>query len=175
MALTPITLALAETKTLQKRIEEKQNFILQYLTRQSIRVDPLAKEGGSEVAVSQAMQSIRDLQSRLLTIRHKITEANQKTMVTVEGVTMTVTDWLNWKREVAPYRQLLLKGMRQKIDQNRSWSQNTSKVPGQENTLDIVVTYSEIKLAEEIENLEKTLGTLDGQLSLVNAVVQVDI
>lgn len=181
--LVPITLALAETKTIERRIEEKHKFITTYLTRPANRVDPLNKEGGSEEAVRRELQSIRDLEERLVVIRLAIADANAKTSVTVEGTTRTVAGWLAWKREVAPREQILLRTMRETIDNDRKRYTGTRQVtygvnssqPVVTDNPDIVVTMSETELAKSIENLEKTLGGLDGQLSLINATVQVDI
>lgn len=180
--LVPITLALAETKTIERRIEEKQKFITTYLTRPANRVDPLAKEGTSEEAVRRELQSIRDLEERLVLIRLAIADANAKTSVTVEGVTRTVAGWLAWKREVAPREQILLRTMRETIDMERKRGSTrvsvynvSSPTPEPATLSDVIVSISETELAKSIESLEKTLGGLDGQLSLINATVQVDI
>jgi hypothetical protein len=47
---------------------------------------------------------------------------------------------------------------------------NTDSKPG-----DIVVNVSELELANDIENMENVLGYLDGQLSLRNATVLIDV
>ena len=84
-----------------------------------------------------------------------------------------------WRREIAPQHQQLLAQLRQKIDQQRNDTLRRgatlansveSAKPG-----DIVVNLNEQELAKEIEEVEYILGTLDGQLSLKNATILVDV
>ncbi len=51
MAKLTITEALAEIPTIEKRIEKKREFILNYLYRQSSVRDPHEKDGGSTVLI----------------------------------------------------------------------------------------------------------------------------
>ena len=44
-----------------------------------------------------------------------------------------------------------------------------------ESPQDIVVNINEQELAQEIEGLEETLGLLDGQLSLKNATITLEV
>src|SRR5277367_6394116 len=100
-----ITEALAELKTIDKRIQKKREFVLGYLLRQEMFKDPLERDGGSVSAIKREMQSIRDLEERKIGIRRAIQQANERTNVTVGKQTRSIADWLVWKREVAPAYQ----------------------------------------------------------------------
>jgi hypothetical protein len=170
-----ITLALAEIKLISKRIEQKRDFIETYLSRSADRVDPLIKDGGAEEAIKREMQSIHDLEERLIVIRRAIAKANAENTLTVEGTTRSIADWLTWKREVAPQEQLLLQTMIKRIELWRAQTNSRGGVlvqPGTEGkSTDLVVNYSEQELANRSETLQKILGGLDGQLSLANATI----
>lgn len=178
MAKLTITEALAEIPTLQKRIEKKREFILAYLYRQANTRDPHEKDGGSAALVMGAFQSITDLEVRLTKIRAAIAIANQTNVITINGTTMSIADWLTFKREIAPNEQQFLANLSNRITQLRSAAaRNNVKVTDQDPgfSADFVVNISEKRLAEEIEKLETTLGLLDGQLSLKNATITIDI
>jgi hypothetical protein len=175
---TTITEALAELKTIGKRLEKKEQFVLAYLMRPESVRDPLEKEGGTAQAIARELQSIRDLNERVLSVRRAIQLANNATTITVGRETRSISDWLVWRREVAPTRQRFLASVRQRIDAQRNSlkgnaamvATNTDSKPG-----DIVVNVSELELANDIENMENVLGYLDGQLSLRNATVLIDV
>ena len=176
---TTVTEALAELKTISKRKDKKREFIARYLARQDIVKDPLEKDGGSVTAIAQEIQAINDLQNRILAIRAAITRSNLDTKLTVCGLTMTVHDWLVWRREIAPGIQSFLGGLTTTIEALR---REVKKKGGQivesgggSGDNDVVVNVSEMTLASEIEGLEQVLGTLDGLLSLTNATTIIDI
>jgi hypothetical protein len=174
-----ITEALAEIKTIGKRIEKKQEFVMSNLLRQEQYKDPLAAEGGQVAAVASERQAIKDLQERVVRIRRAIDEANAATTVTVGESANTIADWLVWKREVAPVKERLLGKMVDHIARIRAEATKKGLAVAQpgESTRpqDVVVNLNEKALADEIEGLQNTLGTLDGQLSLKNATVLVTI
>lgn len=177
MGLT-ITEALAEIKTIQKRIEKKREFIGQFLARQDGIRDPLEKDGGSFEAIKRERQAITDLESRVVALRRGIQTANEATTVTINGVARSVADWLVWRRDVAPGHQQFLGRLRQSLngvrDQARKQGAGMVVAGSQaEKPTDYVVNINEQELAAEIERLEDTLGQLDGQLSLKNATVAI--
>jgi len=92
--------------------------------------------------------------------------------------TRSISDWLVWRREVAPQRQQLYVDIRNAINNMRAQAQQKGlQVVASEsgNQSDIVVNINEKKLAAQIESLEEVLGTLDGQLSLKNATVTIEL
>lgn len=176
-----ITEALAELKTLAKRVEKKQQFVSDYLFRLSPLRDPFEKDGGSVVAVTAALQSLSDLEARQVALRLAITNANLAVDITVEGITKTIAEWLVWRREVAPGRQKFLQGLKGTIlGGRRRYRQEQDKgatKPGGDplTEADMIVHLDEQALNREIEQLETVLGQLDGQLSLKNATVMTGV
>ena len=175
-----ITEALAEIKTINKRLQAKRDFIGSNLARQEGFKDPLLNEGGSEVAIRRELQAINDLEERIVNIRRAIQFANVTTPITLGGQTRSIQDWLTWRREVAPASQAFISRMRSSIAALRRDAQqkgigvvsntNEAKTP-----MDVIVNVSEAELAEQAEWYEKVLGELDGQLSLKNATITVEI
>lgn len=176
-----ITEALAEIKTVGKRIEKKRQFVGQYLARQEGVRDPLEKDGGSAKAIEQERQGIRDLEDRLVALRHGIQKANDETVVTVNGQSRSISGWLTWRRDIAPGQQGFLKSLQSGLTniRNQAKSQGAALISATATTADakptdIVVNINEGEISREIEELEDTLGTLDGQLSLKNATVTIE-
>lgn len=170
-----ITEALAEIKTIGKRVEKKKQFIGQYLLRQERLKDPLEKEGGSVEGIRRERQAIRDLQQRAVDIRLAIDAANEASKITVADQTRSIAEWLIWRREVAPAEQKFLGEIRSGIERVR---QDVTKKGGAMVSVgdaakpdDIIVHINEGELAKEIEAMETILGALDGQLSLKNATI----
>ena len=176
MSIT-ITEALAEIKTIGKRIDKKQEFVFGSLARQEGARDPLEKDGGAEVVVSRERQAINDLQTRVVELRRGIQRANDSTIVQIGGAERSISEWLIWKRDVAPKRRDFLNkmsgGLKQLRENAKRQGQNVVQIGAAQQFSDIVVSIDELALAKEIEELEKILGDLDGQLSLKNATVPI--
>lgn len=174
-----ITEALADIKTLGKRIDSKAQFIQTYLVRQEMISDPLAQEGGSVKAIAAAQQSIHDLAERVVVLRAAIHRANAATVIPINGTTRSLADWLVWRRDAVP----LLQQSRSRIDQliqqvRRDAGQKGFKMsqPGQvADRQDVIIHLNEIAFAQEGDMLTDTLGQLDGLLSLKNATTTIDV
>jgi len=174
MTQITITEALAEIKTVGKRIASKKEFVNKYLVRVETMKDPLEKDGGSSVVLSQELQAIADLEQRIVNLRRGIQQANDETKLNVEGIDRSITDWLTWRREVSEGHRLFLRNLRVNLENMRS-AQRSQRFNSQtEKPLDIIVNVDEKKLADEAEKLDNILGQLDGQLSLKNATVMVN-
>jgi hypothetical protein len=178
MSKITITEALAEIPTINKRIQKKQEFIDSFLYRQNAIRDPHEKEGGSAVLIAQEMQSINDLQERLILIRSEIQKANAENFITIGEMTNTIGDWLTWRREVAPNVQAFLNSLARKMKDLRQKANTqgvtlTDKAEGF--SMDYIVNLNEKDLSEKIENIENILGILDGQLSLKNATIFIEL
>lgn len=173
-----ITEALAELKTIDKRIENKQTFVRNYLARQEMVKDPLEKDGGSVNAVRAEIQSINDLLTRKVAIRAAIQLANPQNRVAIKTREMSIADWIVWKREVLPQLKNFYTGLSTNIANIRRDAMNKGvKVnDGQAAAAptDVIVTVNEQWLKTNIEDLTETEGTLDGMLSLKNATVMVE-
>lgn len=173
-----ITEALAEIKTLVKRIESKRGYVNMYMVRLESLKDPLEKDGGSTKVIEQELQAIKDLEDRLVSLRAGISFTNEITYVEIEGVSKSIAQWLIWRREVAPLRQKWIMQLRLKLDNARNQLRNQPvyvNKSSEEKPQDMVVSIDEGALAKEAEQLQNILGQLDGQLSLKNATVEIKV
>lgn len=173
-----ITEALAEIKTIGKRVEKKKEFISRYIGRQDGIRDPLEKDGGSIEALKRERQGIKDLLERLIYLRNGIQRANDTNTVTINGTTRTISEWLTWRRDVAPLERSLLNTLigRMTDVHKTAKSQGNAVVSatalvGDLKPTDVIINIDEGELGAQSEALEDTLGQLDGQLSLKNATV----
>jgi hypothetical protein len=179
MPLT-ITECLAELKTLAKRIEKKREAVATFIARQDGIKDPLAKDGGSLLVNQRELQAIFDLETRIVALRRGIAHANDTTPIMIRDVEMSISEWLTWRREIAPGRQKFLETLRKTIIAYRTKAAQVGAktlAAGEESTQpnDIVVNIDEAGLVRDSEVLEDILGQLDGQLSLRNATTIVDV
>lgn len=177
---TTITEALAEIKTIGKRLEKKRQFIGAYCARQEIVHDPLANQGGSEKALIEERQAMADLETRIVKIRMAINAANASTSVTVGTESRTIAEWITWRRDVVPGRKAFHTALQNVLANVRRDAQAkglnvVAQVGSQPNDKNIVVNIDERALAQDIEALETTLGTLDGLLSLKNATITIEV
>lgn len=169
-----ITEALADLKTIAKRLEAKRLHVLDNLLRPDIVKDPMEKDGGTALVLQSEMQSIKDLERRVVAIRTGIQKVNQETPVTVEGDTKTLAEWLTWRKEVAPGAQKFLAAQRSNLMGGRQhWKQKQSEA--NVTNAGLIVNIDELALSKQTEHIETVLGTLDGQLSLKNATVFIEI
>jgi hypothetical protein len=175
-----ITEALQEIKTIGKRLEKKRQTVGQYLARDSRFHDPFEKDGGSEKYIHTERQSISDLETRVIAIRTAIQRSNLDSQMAVNGRTMSVAEWLTWRRELATNANNFLKAITNTLGQTRQQVQSKggkviaalAQVNEASNPADppqVVVNVDEKKVIEEQEAMEQTLGDLDGKLSLFNA------
>jgi len=175
MAVT-ITEALASLKTITSRISTKEKFILAHLVRPEKLKDPL---GNSAAEVASARQSIADLEKQYLNLRIAIAAANASTMVKAGGQTRSIAEWLIWRRSIAPVINARHTRMLGRIETTRGQASRmggTLIQPGEAGKPeDIVVSLDESSLAASVEQMDTILGELDGQLSLKNATVTIDL
>jgi hypothetical protein len=180
-----ITEALAEIKTINKRLEKKKQAVLLNVARDGRMLDPLGKDGGSEKFVAAERQAIRDLEDRLIRIRTQIQLTNLNTPLTVGKRRMSVAEWLTFRREVAEGQQGFYAGLSNSIRAIRTkYEQPTYNVranvsavanSGESKPVEVAVHLDEKALIGEQEELETLLGTLDGQLSLLNATTTIEV
>jgi hypothetical protein len=175
-----ITEALAEVPTLVKRIDKKQRFVTDFLARPANARDPHEKDGGSGPLLAQTLQSIKDLEERLIDIRSGIARANATHQITIGDKMRTITDWLTWRREIAEGQRSRLNSMAGTLRavHQQAQSQGGKTTDNQSGTAaptDWIVNINEKDLSDQIEALETILGTLDGQLSLKNATITITL
>lgn len=182
---TTITEALADIKTSLSRIEKKRAIAGSFLGRDSRIRDPHEAEGGSREFVRRERQAIADLEEKIVRIRTAIQKANQEVTIEIEGTTRTVGAWLNWRREVSENAKKFIATMatninnlrQQAVRQGQSIIANGNVTAANTNMAvgDLVVNVDETALAEEIDKMERILGTLDGRLSLINATTMIEV
>lgn len=172
-----ITEGLQEIKTLLKRIEKKRTFVKGYLWRQNQIRDPHDKIGGSHALVKQERQAIKDLEDNIIDIKRRIDTANANTSVSICGETRSIAEWLIWRRELARNRKHFLESMHSTIQAARTEASRkglgVSDASSKAGDFDVIVNLDEKGLADDIENVETMMSTLDGQLSQKNATVQI--
>jgi hypothetical protein len=178
-----ITEALAEIKTIQARVAKKRTAVYPHLCRQAGVRDPYELNGGADKVIRKEVQSVRDLEQRMVKLRSAIQKANDATTFELHGETRSISEWLIWRRDVAPGQRGWFEQALGVIDKaRRSAMQSGFKVLQSGDSTeqasavgDIVVNVSELSLSQGAEQVERLLGDLDGQLSLKNATVIVDI
>lgn len=175
-----ITEGLAEIRTIAKRLRAKREFVLDYLHRQERFKDPLESDGGSEKAISEARQSIADLEQRIIDIRTAIDKANRATTLTLHGTERTIAEWLVWRREVYHSQVTFLRTMMNHIREVRRKAAEAEvnivqgDAKASDNT-DVRIYVNEKELSEDIERIEQMWGDLDGQLTLLNSTTEIDL
>jgi|SRR5208337_773954 len=181
MSKMTITEALAELKTINKRLLTKRNSTLQFVARDIRAKDPLEREGGSVEFLKRERQGIADLEKRFVLIRTAIQKSNLETLTSIGGHIMSVAEWLTWRREISSgsreYINILqsnIKGLRDKMQkEGRSLVSADKESSG--GPADVVVHLNEKELIEEIEVFDTLLGELDGRLSLLNATTTIEL
>lgn len=171
MAQMTITEAFAELKTIQARLKTKRAFIGSHLIYPDAIKDPLINDGGTAQVVVRELQAIRDLQERLIRIREAMQAANLTTTITIDGKTRSIAAWLAWRKDLRSGESDFLTTVRRSIDNVR----NSVRAKGDDPSKAVVVNIDEGDLGARMETLEKITSTLDGQLSLKNATVVLDV
>lgn len=180
MSQITITEALSEVNLVKKKIQAKMAEVSPYVTRFSTTTDPFAEKGGSSIKIGQDFQSIRDLSARLQGIRFGISKANLSTQITIEGETKTIHDWLTWKREVYPDQKALLTQTIQQVRAELKKQQSHSPPAyrdekGEPKFASLVINVDLDAVTKDLERLEQIYEKLDGQLSLKNATIMIEI
>lgn len=178
-----ITEGLAEITLIKKKLLAKQSKIKDMLTRVEHLPDVFEKEGGSQEVVGREMQGISDLVHRLIRIRAAISKANLLTLIVIaddqgDKITMTIHDWLIWKREAARDFIGFVAGVNKSV---RAHMENAGRQPQVYKDEAGNVQVAKIKinldypawLALESSTTDR-LQKLDGQLSLKNATVVIE-
>lgn len=175
-----ITEALAELRTIEKRLAKKRDFVKHNLHRPEQVADVFLDDGGMEAVVLREMQSIGDLEERAIRIRDAITASNQVTGLVVGEKSRTVHQWLVWKREIVSHQISLRQaisselvraeqGIRDKVYR----VQRGSDGPVEELPVRMVYALPRKRIMEELDEIETTLGQLDGKLTLSNSRTEI--
>lgn len=171
-----ITEGLAEIKLITNKLVTKRAFVLANLVRAKHLIDPL---GDSEKAMDSELQAIMDLEKRFVTIRSAIAQANIHTSITINEVTKTIFDWLSWKREISAKSKEFMgnvqANLKHHIDKAITAPQAYKDDAGAVKLTEIVTNVSYQKMQETLIRFQEVLDKLDGQLSLKNATILIEI
>lgn len=185
-----ITEALAEIKTIEKRLEKKRQAVANNLARDSRLRDPLASADGmtSEKFIAQERQAIEDLEKRIVHIRTAIQRKNFETPCKVSETTMSIQEWLNFRRDIADKRKLFLMTMTSQVRSLREQAQQKGArvtgvgissqaivQAGDKPPVELILHLDEKQLLQSTEQHEQIMGELDGKLSLLNATTVIDV
>jgi hypothetical protein len=179
MAAMTLTEALAEIELINRHLALKRAFLLAVAVRPGILRDPLAGAGGIVALAMQEQQSLVALEEHRIALRRAIRVTAESVTITIGGQTRTISDWLEWRRKIAPDIREFLGSVRQQIQiarsQANSWTYGLLEAGGSARSIDIVVNLNEPELARQSEMVEEALGNLDGQLSLKSATQTIEI
>lgn len=172
-----LTEALQETKTLKERIQKKRERLTVHLARTEATRDLLEDEGGQKEHLKRELQSIEDLEQELLSKWHSITTTNAATQLVVEEESKTLEDWIRWKVQVAPLRHKFIESVLNHLQSVRNKSESDKRQYKDKDldprVFEIVSNVDEKRFRDELEWLEKVLGSLDAKLSVKNATTQI--
>lgn len=172
-----ITEALAEVNLLTKKINEKQTFCKTLLVRKEHQEDPHSSNGGSSEVYRKEVQALHDLRQRLIEIRSKISQANLKTKLKIGDSEKTIFEWLTWKREVYPgkieFYKEILSGLLQAQNYEKSRPEVYTDKDGNQILAKNIYNVGVGDIQKVVESTEETFMKLDGQLSLLNATIDI--
>lgn len=176
-----ITEALNEIKLIDNKIAKKMETINSNISRAKHIEDPYLKDGGTDVFLSKEKQSINDLYARKIKIKTEIHKSNGNTPITIEGMTMTVSEWLVWKKDVYNTYVMFLKNASTKAKQTVEFkvgdNGRVSVYQDKEGNPQIMEIKANIPYTEYLKECEKLgliFDKLDGQLSLKNATTFIE-
>lgn len=174
-----LTEALSEVNLINKKIESKRLKIKGTLSRAEHVPDPFESEGGSPKMIQSELQSIEDLSRRLSRIRGAISLANLNNNITVGEETRTIHDWLVWKREVAKgqieFSAAVSRDLKAQIDKGSTQPQIYKDQQEQTHLVKWLYNIDYSQWCKNHEKLTDKFETLDGKLSLKNAIITVTI
>lgn len=176
-----ITEALAETKLLKTKIKTKKDFIGNNVGRMDVTPDPFEKEeGGSVGRIKREFQAIDDYRKRLIGIRTAIQNANSLTRLKIGEREMSITDWLNWKREVADEEVAFINQALSSVQQLKTQNERNPQVLKDKDTgamqvLKPVFHLDQSWLQKQLEVNQEISGELDGKLSMLNATTFIEV
>ena len=180
MSTITITEALAEIKTIGKRLKKKRDFVAAHVGREDGLKDPFLDQGGSVEVLRQDLQAIGALEARVVVLREAIAHSNRQTTISNGDSLRTIEGWLVWRRDIAPAKRAFIVDLLQGIERMRSEAgrRGVPLRPAGEPAAaltDFLVHLDERELAQESEDIDRILGELDGQLSLKNATTTVTV
>lgn len=159
--------ALKEMPLLEKRINSNVEQIAQYAAGNDIGnggfVFETAERQRQEVA--GLLQSTQDLVDRRAALRRKLYITNTQVMVTIEGQTKTITEWIEYREKGA---QLLINAY-SALNDNRALAQIRTIQYNPEAGIKTVRFYNESDKNAKIQEITKIKDQIDAKLEIINA------
>ena len=183
MADLTITEGLAEIKLTHKKLVSVTANVQQYVVYPASQLDPLAKSGGSSKYIQEQLDSLAGLTDYLVKLREAIAASNMVTHFTIKGVTKTVQQWLEWKREAGPKKLDALHAILSKIQESRDEMSRRQAMSGLRSVSQtaaalpegLTVNLDESALLKDIQELEELLAVIDGQLNQINSMTRINL
>lgn len=173
-----ITEALSELNLIKKKVQKKRINVLNNVIRAKHVKDTLESEGGSKEFIKREAQGVEDLNNRFIKLKGAIAKANVETLITVNGKTATIHDWLIWKRDIAKEQITFTTdvggGVKKHFDQVQRQPQIYKDSEEKTHLVEYEANIDYGEYLKITENLQDTLDKLDGQLSLKNATIVVE-
>lgn len=174
-----ITEALSEVNLVKKKLEHKKKNALTLLTKPDHLPDVYAAQGGSAAFLKSETQSIDDLYRRLIRIRSAISKANIENDITLGGRTLSIHDWLTWKREVSKDETSFINTV---VSMTKAQIEEVGKNPrvfedaeGKKQLLKVQSNVDYPAFIKKQEEMAVLFEQLDGKLSLKNATIVVTL
>ena len=179
MTKMTITEALSEINLIKKKLEHKKTAMQTLLIKADHVKDIYESEGGVTKHLQKEFQALSDLRRRFVSLRAAISEANLNHEITVGEKTLSIHDWLTWKREIAKEEQnhanYIVTTVNNYMTQSSKNPQCYDDAEGKKHLVTFTPTVDLAEWVKKQERLNDLLENLDGQLSLKNATILVSI
>lgn len=168
----------SEIRLSEKKISHAEAFITQNLARGASLIDPYADKGSSQKEeVERSLQSIHDLEERIVDIKLAIARANASTSFTIDMVTRTVAEWIIWRQTSADRQLKLIQDVAATI--RRLGNEHTASLRGlalgRDTKPDQMIFFlDEQWVRDQLDRHEEIYEKLDAELSVFNATTELE-
>jgi hypothetical protein len=173
-----ITEALSELNLIKKKSEKKKAVVMGLLVKAKNLPDPFPEQGSKEYIRSE-VQAMDDLNARFIRIKGAIAKANIDNKIKVNDQEKTIHDWLIWKRDISKNEMSFSTEVYRTVKNHFDALQKQPQVYKGEDGSPKLVEYESMvdqgTFLKKSENLQEIFEKLDGQLSLKNATIVLDV
>lgn len=174
-----ITEALSEINLIKKKVDKKRQTILGLLVKAKNLPDPMQSQNGSKEFIKSEVQSMEDLNTRLIRLKGSIAKANIDNKIKVNGYEKNIHDWLIWKRDISKFEIGFTGEVYKTVKSHFDSLQKQPQVYKTEDGTTKLVEYESMveqgDFLKKAEDLQEVFDKLDGQLSLKNATIVIEI
>jgi len=187
MSKLTVTEALAEIRTIKKRLPKLRESVGKFVVQIAQARDPHRDlDGGSAEYVRRERQRISDLERRYLELRLAIQRSNLSTEIgflTSSGVgySSSVAEALLWKNDLVEGQKTFLAGLAKIVEFGRTKAKSgggrtvAADQADEAGDADVLVHLDEAELLEEIDRVEEILGLIDGKVTLLNSTTTIEV